>query len=53
MYSFQDLVRFKKIELLCRQQADFALNALKFVTNSIVIGVGQSYMPASALEGKE
>jgi hypothetical protein len=45
IYSFQDLVKFKKIELLGRQQADFQLTSLKFLQglNNMLIGVGKSF----------
>ena len=43
VYSFQDLARFQKVELLARQLCDFDLVSLKFneVINSCLIGCGK------------
>ena len=43
MYAFQELAKFKKIELLARQLADIDLVSLKFnqVLNSSLVGCGR------------
>ena len=42
VYSFTDLVKYQKIELLARQLTDFKLSSLKFIAGTqILIGAGK------------